>query len=51
MNTVPAGVKGWTYALIVLMTREVLAWNVPVTDSSDVSTSILLACMDCCGKC
>lgn len=47
MNMVQTGGTELTYAMIVLMRREVCAWNVPVTGSSDVSTSILLACMDC----
>lgn len=50
MNTVQTDVIERTYAKTVLMRREALAWNVPVTGSSDVSTSMLLACMDCRGK-
>lgn len=45
MNQIDVG-ECTTYAMIVLMTREEWAWNVPLTDSSEVSTSILLARMD-----
>ena len=50
MNTMQTDVMGRTYAKMVLMRREVLAWNDPVTGSSDVSISMLLACMYCRGK-
>lgn len=47
MNMIQIDVTKWTYAMMVLMTREVLAWNVPVIGSSDVSTINLSAFKDC----
>ena len=47
MNMVQTGGTELTYAMIVLMRREVWAWNVPMIGSSDVSTSNLSARMDC----
>lgn len=47
MSTVQADVTELTYAMIVLMRREVFAWNVPVTGSRDVSTNNLSACINC----
>lgn len=50
MSRVRTDVAELAYAMMVLIRREVLAWNVPVTGSSDVSTSNLSACKDCRGK-
>ena len=47
MNIVQISGTELTYAMIVLMRREVWAWNVPMIGSSDVSTSNLSARMDC----